>query len=110
MALERQAIYRLQREQPNECRTFLFAVIKDRRHSSSISLMFFSLLRSHDSFLIFLGLGPRDCSSVVSPGSLSSDDINSTALGDDKVSLALALSPSERAVVFSRLERRLESF
>ena len=70
--------------------------------------MFFSLLRSHDSFFIFLGLGPLDRSSVVSPGSLSSDDIYSTVLGDDKISLALA--PSERAVLFSRLERHLESF
>ena len=29
MALERQDIHGLQREQPNECRSFLFGVIKD---------------------------------------------------------------------------------
>ena len=62
--------------------------------------MFFSLLRSHDSFFIFLGLGPLDRSSVVSPGSLSSDDIYSTALGDDKISLALALSILEGLCYF----------
>ena len=31
MALERQDIHGLQREQPNECRSILFGVIKDRR-------------------------------------------------------------------------------
>ena len=34
MASERQDIYGLQREEPNECRSFLFAVIKDRRRLS----------------------------------------------------------------------------
>ena len=33
MALERQDIHGLQREQPNECRCFLFGVIKDRKPS-----------------------------------------------------------------------------
>ena len=32
MASERQDIHGLQREQPNECRSFLFAVIKDSIH------------------------------------------------------------------------------
>ena len=31
MALQRQDIHGLQREQPNKCRSFLFGVIKDRR-------------------------------------------------------------------------------
>ena len=31
MALERQDIHGLQKEQPNEYRSFLFGVIKDRR-------------------------------------------------------------------------------
>ena len=31
MALQRQDIHRLQREQATECRSFLFGVIKDRR-------------------------------------------------------------------------------
>ena len=31
MASEREDIYGLQKEEPKECRAFLFAVIKDRR-------------------------------------------------------------------------------
>ena len=31
MASQREDIFELQREEPNECRSFLFAVIKDRR-------------------------------------------------------------------------------
>ena len=38
MALERQDIHGLQREQPNECRSFLFGVIKDMETFVNIGL------------------------------------------------------------------------
>ena len=37
MALERQDIRGLQREQQNECRSFLFGVIKDRKRSQILA-------------------------------------------------------------------------
>lgn len=75
--------------------------------SSSFDLMFLSLVRSHVSFLVFLGFGP-----LVESGSsisLSSDDIKSIAFGEDRISFALSLSFSDR-VLFCRLWRRLDSF
>ena len=37
MALERQDIHGLQSEQPNECRSFLFGVIKERRSFQTLA-------------------------------------------------------------------------
>ena len=37
MALERQDIHGLQREQQNECRSFLFGVIRDRKRSQILA-------------------------------------------------------------------------
>ena len=46
MATERQDIYGLLQEQPSECRTFLFAVFKDRRRLEILA--FFKQLLTSD--------------------------------------------------------------
>ena len=80
-----------------------------RYSSSRRPLMFFNLLLSHGSLLTFLGIGPFTVPAMSS--SLSSEDIYFSASGDEKISLAFALSVSERDVVdFCRVERRLASF
>ena len=48
MALERQDIYGFQTEQPNECWSFLFGVIKDRKRSQ-ISAFFKQQLTNNRS-------------------------------------------------------------
>ena len=80
-----------------------------RYSSSRRPLMFFNLLLSHGSLLTFLGSGPFTVPSMSS--SLSSEDIYFSASGDEKISLAFALSVSVRDVVdFCRVESRLASF
>lgn len=74
---------------------------------SSLSFRFLNLLFSHTSLRTFLGFGP-----FVAAGSslsLSSDDMKSTAFGEERISLAFSLSLSDK-MALSKLERRLDSF
>ena len=80
-----------------------------RYSSSRRPLMFFNLLLPHGSLLTFVDSGPFTVPFMSS--SLSSEDIYFSAFGDEKISLAFALSVSVRDVVdFCRVERRLASF
>ena len=56
--------------------------------------VYLSLLFSHDRFLIFRGLGPL-LGSTESSSQLSSDEIQCNASGEDRISRALLLSPSD---------------
>ena len=56
MALERQDIHGLQREQPNECRSFIFGVIKDRRPSQILAFFKQQLTNNRSNFCVLLTL------------------------------------------------------
>ena len=56
MALERQDIYGLQTEQPNECRSFLFGVIKDRKPSQILAFFKQHLTNNRSKVCVLLWL------------------------------------------------------
>ena len=56
MALERQDIHGFQREQPNECRSFLFGVIKDRKRSQILAFFKQQLTNNRTKICVLLWL------------------------------------------------------
>ena len=56
MALERQDIHGLQREQPNECRSFFFGVIKDRKLSQILAFFKQHLTNKRSKVCVLLSL------------------------------------------------------
>ena len=56
MALERQDIHGFQREQPNECRSFLFGVIKDRKPSQILAFLKQQLTNNRSKVCVLLWL------------------------------------------------------
>ena len=56
MALERQDIHGLQREQSNECRSFLFGVIKDRKRSQILAFFKQQLTNNRTKVCVLLWL------------------------------------------------------
>ena len=56
MALERQDIHGLQTEQPNECWSFLFGVIKERRRMEILALFKQQLTNNRSKVCVLLWL------------------------------------------------------
>ena len=56
MALERQDNHGLQREQSNECRSFLFGVIKDRKRSQILAFFKQQLTNNRTKVCVLLWL------------------------------------------------------
>ena len=63
MALERQDIHGLQREQPNECRSILFGVIKDWRRLEILAFFKQQLTNNRSKVCVLLWLF-RTCYSL----------------------------------------------